>query len=143
MARKNLPPDILKLFQETGRKGGKLRGKEGGKAAAESMTPGGAHRAREESRGWQRKGKGEEGGQEARGGEVMSGIVTCSRSKFVHANCDRCGERPEVMHRPRDERDARYCENCCPACSQQPAESVERASSYDAASNSVRRDGRE
>ena len=37
--RPELPPDVLKFFQETGRQGGKVGGVAGGKAAAEAMTP--------------------------------------------------------------------------------------------------------
>lgn len=40
----------------------------------------------------------------------------CRRSRFVHANCDKCGERPEVIHRPRNEKGTGYCEDCCPVC---------------------------
>ena len=39
MKRGKLPPDVLKFFQEEGRKGGKIGGKIGGPAAAAAMTP--------------------------------------------------------------------------------------------------------
>lgn len=39
MAKKKLPPDVLRFFQKTGSKGGKIGGPLGGKRAAEAMTP--------------------------------------------------------------------------------------------------------
>jgi hypothetical protein len=39
MRRKKLPPDVMKFFQEAGRKGGRIGGKIGGPAAAAAMTP--------------------------------------------------------------------------------------------------------
>jgi hypothetical protein len=39
MKRGKLPPDVLRFFQEEGRKGGKIGGKIGGPAAAAAMTP--------------------------------------------------------------------------------------------------------
>jgi hypothetical protein len=39
MKRKKLPPDVLKFFQDAGRKGGKRGGPIGGKRSLETMTP--------------------------------------------------------------------------------------------------------
>ncbi len=44
----------------------------------------------------------------------------CRRSTLVHVYCDRCGKKPKVVHRPRTEHDACYCEDCCPACAKRP-----------------------
>lgn len=49
----------------------------------------------------------------------MSECANCRCSTFVHANCDRCGGRPHVVHRLRNERDTYYCQDCCPVCKQQ------------------------
>lgn len=38
MTRKTLPPDVLRFFQEQGRKGGAKGGKIGGKRSLETMT---------------------------------------------------------------------------------------------------------
>ena len=40
----------------------------------------------------------------------------CTQSRDVHANCDQCGERPDVIHKPAERRGERYCGDCCPAC---------------------------
>jgi hypothetical protein len=48
--------------------------------------------------------------------------ANCRRSTLVHVNCDRCGQKPDVVHRPRNERGACYCEDCCPACAAKAAE---------------------
>ena len=45
----------------------------------------------------------------------------CMRSRTVHANCDACGKRPEVLHMPTKAR-GWYCEDCCPACSALPVD---------------------
>jgi hypothetical protein len=42
---------------------------------------------------------------------------SCSKSSTVHANCDTCGQRPEIIHKPAGTGGARYCADCCPACS--------------------------
>jgi hypothetical protein len=76
----------------------------------------------------------------------MTGTSGCRHNTVVHANCDRCGQTPKVVHRPRNERNACYCEDCCPVCKQQqPAagRASHRASSYGATGDSVRRSGRE
>ena len=39
MKLKKLPPDVLKFFQDAGRKGGAKGGKIGGKRSLETMTP--------------------------------------------------------------------------------------------------------
>lgn len=39
MKRGNLPPDVLKFFQDAGRTGGAKGGKIGGKRSLETMTP--------------------------------------------------------------------------------------------------------
>src|SRR5262245_51602324 len=49
-------------------------------------------------------------------GGVMSRLVACRRSPTVHANCDTCGQKPEVIHKPANSAGACYCENCCPVC---------------------------
>lgn len=47
----------------------------------------------------------------------MTGPATrCRQSTIVHSNCDKCGLRPEVIHKPVDTHGSRYCEDCCPAC---------------------------
>jgi hypothetical protein len=46
----------------------------------------------------------------------MSGLVACRRSPIVHANCDTCGQKPEVIHRPANSGGACYCGDCCPVC---------------------------
>ena len=61
-------------------------------------------------------------GPQARGeGGVMADTSNCRRSTLVHVNCDKCGQKPKVVHRPRNERGACYCENCCPVCSKDAA----------------------
>src|SRR5579863_10268814 len=40
----------------------------------------------------------------------------CRRSPIVNVNCDNCGRRPKVLHRPRNEMGGYYCEDCCPVC---------------------------
>ena len=93
------------------------------------------------------KSAGEEDWPEARGeGGMMADAINCRRSKFVHVNCDRCGGRPEVVHRPRNERGTYYCQACCPVCKQQqPAAggASPREDNPGAAIDSVRRSGRE
>jgi len=49
-------------------------------------------------------------------GGVMSGPVVCRRSPIVHANCDTCGQKPEVIHKPTNSGGACYCGDCCPVC---------------------------
>jgi hypothetical protein len=39
MKQQKLPPDVLKFFQDAGRKGGAKGGKIGGKRSLETMTP--------------------------------------------------------------------------------------------------------
>lgn len=46
----------------------------------------------------------------------MSGFRRCRKSAVVHASCDNCGVRPEIIHKFADRGDARYCGDCCPAC---------------------------
>lgn len=46
----------------------------------------------------------------------MSGVPTCRKSSLVHANCDNCGVRPEVIHKTSEPRGACYCADCCPVC---------------------------
>ena len=46
----------------------------------------------------------------------MSGPVVCRRSPIVHANCDTCGQKPEVIHKPTNSGGACYCGDCCPVC---------------------------
>lgn len=40
--------------------------------------------------------------------------VDCRRSTIVHVNCDNCGGRPLVLHRPRNEMGGYYCEEVSP-----------------------------
>ena len=66
--------------------------------------------------------------------------IDCRLSKFVHVNCDRCGGRPEVVHRPRNESGTYYCQECCPVCKQQqPIAGMPRENNPDVAIDSVRR----
>ena len=53
----------------------------------------------------------------------MSGSPRCRKSAVVHASCDNCGVRPEIIHKFAEPGDARYCEDCCPAC--RPGHQVE------------------
>jgi hypothetical protein len=46
----------------------------------------------------------------------MSGPVVCRRSPIVHANCDKCGQKPEVIHKPSNSAGACHCGDCCPVC---------------------------
>ena len=61
-------------------------------------------------------------GPEGRGERRMmaraptAGIVACHRSSTVHANCDTCGQRPDVIHKPTNSGGASYCQDCCPVC---------------------------
>jgi hypothetical protein len=43
-------------------------------------------------------------------------VKGCSTSPTVHANCDSCGQRPEIIHKPAGTGGARYCPDCCPVC---------------------------
>jgi hypothetical protein len=51
----------------------------------------------------------------------MAAPVLCHRSRIVHANCDTCGQRPEVVHKLTNSGGASYCGNCCPVCKSKPA----------------------
>lgn len=46
----------------------------------------------------------------------MSGVPRCRKSEVVHASCDNCGVRPEIIHKPLAQHGARYCPDCCPCC---------------------------
>ena len=39
----------------------------------------------------------------------------CLRTRRVSANCDRCGQREELMHMP-TRQPGLYCPACCPCC---------------------------
>lgn len=45
----------------------------------------------------------------------MTSAPECKPSLLVRANCDACGERPEVLHMPKTVH-GWYCGECCPAC---------------------------
>ena len=47
---------------------------------------------------------------------VMSRSTKCRKSTVVHASCDNCGRRPEIIHKPAERRGASYCGECCPEC---------------------------
>ena len=49
-------------------------------------------------------------------GGVMARAGACRRSPSVHANCDTCGQRPDVIHKPSNSGGACYCGDCCPVC---------------------------
>ena len=40
----------------------------------------------------------------------------CRTNQIVHANCGKCGVRPEVIHKPTNTRGTCYCGDCCPVC---------------------------
>jgi hypothetical protein len=46
----------------------------------------------------------------------MDPAKRCYQTRAVHANCDRCGMLPEVLHKPAETRGSRYCGDCCPVC---------------------------
>ena len=46
----------------------------------------------------------------------MDPAKVCHQTHVVHANCDKCGERPEVLHKPAEPLGSRYCPECCPVC---------------------------
>jgi hypothetical protein len=50
--------------------------------------------------------------------EVCKGLAvkSCIQSSSVHGACDKCGQRPAILHMPAKKR-GWYCEACCPACS--------------------------
>ena len=41
----------------------------------------------------------------------------CFRTNRFQAKCDTCGQAPSVLHIPL-KRPGRYCEACCPSCSE-------------------------
>jgi hypothetical protein len=47
---------------------------------------------------------------------MLEGAKNCRQTRTVHANCDKCGNKPEILHKPAETRGACYCEECCPVC---------------------------
>jgi len=43
----------------------------------------------------------------------------CIRSKIVRADCDTCGQRPDMLHMPTKRR-GWFCGDHCPVCSPKP-----------------------
>lgn len=46
----------------------------------------------------------------------MDPAKSCRQSRIVHATCDKCGKKPESLHKPAEASGACYCEECCPVC---------------------------
>ena len=115
VSSEQLPPDVLKFFQDAGRKGGKRGGSIGGKRRLETMTSEERTARAKEDRGGKREGA------EAEGGVMrVTQPAACFQSRRTELPCRTCGERPSVVHFP-TRYVGYYCEKCCPACRQKPA----------------------
>lgn len=54
--------------------------------------------------------------RESKEGAAMDPAKVCRQTHNVDANCDKCGARPEVLHKLAETHGACYCEECCPVC---------------------------